>query len=184
VPDPRNLVVVSNHVSHLDAPVLLQALGLDFRAIVKKEIMSWPFLGRILRFAGFVPVDRSDREQSTRAVSATAESLKGGQCFLVFPEGTRSRTGALGEFKKGGFVAAIEAKSRILPVAISGTRPLLPRGRFRVRPGTVRVQVLDPMDAGGYSYSDRDRLVADVRERIARALDEVEREESEEPGSE
>jgi len=173
VGDARNTVVISNHVSHLDAPVLFDALGTDFKAIVKKEIFSWPFLGHALRRAGFVAVDRRDRLQSTRALSRAAASLRSGACFLVFAEGTRSRTGELGPFKKGGFVAAIEAESRIVPVAVQGSRELMPKGGFRIRPGTVRVRVLDPVEAGSYSYDDRDRLVADVHGRIARALEEL-----------
>jgi 1-acyl-sn-glycerol-3-phosphate acyltransferase len=78
----------------------------------------------------------------------------------------------MGEFRKGGFVVASEAGSRILPVAISGIRELLPRGGVSVRPGTVTVRVLDPVEAGGYSYDDRDRLIAEVRGRIAAALGE------------
>jgi 1-acyl-sn-glycerol-3-phosphate acyltransferase len=168
--DPRNTVVMANHVSHLDAPLLFQVLGIDFKAVAKKEVFAFPFFGAVLRMAGFVPVDRADREQARRAMDRTAESLRNGSCFLIFPEGTRSRTGELGAFKKGAFVAAMEAGSRIFPLAIRGTRELMPKGRLVIRPGTVRVTVLDPVPAGGYSYDDRERLIAEVRGRIAAAL--------------
>jgi 1-acyl-sn-glycerol-3-phosphate acyltransferase len=171
--DPRNTVLICNHESHLDAPVLFEALGTDLRAVVKKEIFSWPFLGRILRRAGFVAVDRRDRIQSGQALSRAAKSLRAGSCFLVFAEGTRSTTGALGPFKKGGFVIAIEAGSRIVPVAVSGGRELMRRGGFGVRAGTVRVRVLDPVEAASYSYADRDRLVGEVHARIAAALEDL-----------
>jgi 1-acyl-sn-glycerol-3-phosphate acyltransferase len=171
--DARNTVVISNHVSHLDAPVLFEALGTDLRAVVKKEIFSWPFLGPVLRRAGFVAVNRRDRIQSGQALSRAAESLRAGSCFLVFPEGTRSRTGELGAFKKGGFVIGIEAGSRILPVVVQGGRELMPAGGFRIRSGTVRVRILDPLDAKGYSYADRDRLAAEVHARIAAALEDL-----------
>ena len=171
--DSRNTVVISNHESHLDAPVLFEGLGTDLRAVVKKEIFGWPFLGRVLRRAGFVAVDRRDRIQSGQALARAVEALRAGACFLVFPEGTRSRTGELGPFKKGGFVIAIDAGSRIVPVAVQGGRALMPRGRFRIRGGTVRVRVLDPVDAAGYSYADRDRLVGEVHERIATAIEDM-----------
>jgi len=169
--DAQNTVVISNHVSHLDGPVLFEALGTDFKAVVKKEIFSWPFLGPVLRRAGFIAVNRRDRIQSGQALSRAAQSLREGACFLVFPEGTRSRTGRLGSFKKGGFVIGIEAKSRIVPVVVEGGRELMPAGGFRIRSGTVRVRVLDPVDAAGYSYADRDRLATEVHARIAAALE-------------
>jgi len=168
--DPRNTVIMANHVSHLDAPVLLQALGIDFKAVAKKEVFYFPVFNSVLRFAGFIEVDRADRTQATRAIARAVDSLKNGNCFLIFPEGTRSRTGELGPFKKGGFVVAMEAGSRIVPVALQGTRELMPRGGFRIRPGTVRVRVLDAVMAGSYSYDDRDTLIAEVRHRIAAAL--------------
>jgi 1-acyl-sn-glycerol-3-phosphate acyltransferase len=168
-----NTVFISNHVSHLDAPVLFEALGTDLKAVVKKEIFSWPFLGRVLRRAGFVAVDRRDRIQSGQALSRVAASLRAGACFLVFAEGTRSRTGELGVFKRGGFVISLEAGSRIVPVAVQGGRELMPAGGFRVRPGPVRVRVLDPIEAAGYSYADRDRLAGEVHARIARALEDM-----------
>ena len=168
--DHGNTVIVANHVSHLDAPVLVLAFGIDFKAVAKKEVFYVPFFNSVLRFAGFIEVDRSNRAQATRAIARAVSALKAGACFLIFPEGTRSRTGELGPFKKGGFVVAMDAGSRIVPVALTGTRELMPRGGFRIRPGTVRVRVLDPVPAGSYSYDDRDLLIADVRGRIAAAL--------------
>jgi 1-acyl-sn-glycerol-3-phosphate acyltransferase len=129
----------------------------------------------VLRFAGFIAVDRKDRAQATGAIAKTALSLEAGNTFLIFPEGTRSRTGELGELKRGGFVAAINARSRIVPVAVQGTRELMPRGGFRIRPGAVRIRVLDPVEAGRYSYDDRDQLVNEVRGRMVAALADLAR---------
>jgi 1-acyl-sn-glycerol-3-phosphate acyltransferase len=170
--DTRNTVVMPNHASHLDAPVLFQALGIDFKAVAKKEIFGIPFLGHVLRVAGFIDVNRSDRTQARAALDRAAESLRRGNCFMIFPEGTRTRTGDLGPFKRGAFVAAIEAGSRIVPAALQGVGDLMPRGRFRIRPGTVRLRLLEPLDAGGYSYDDRERLASEVRSRIAAVLAE------------
>lgn len=165
-----NTMVMSNHVSNLDAPVLFQVLGIDFKAVAKNQVFRVPFLGRTLRMAQFVPVMRGDREQTSQAMAQTAQLLRSGSCFLVFPEGTRSPSGELGEFKKGAFLAAIEAQSRIVPVALRGTREMMPKGGFRIRPGTVTVRVLEPVSTAGCSAEDRERIAADVRGRIAAAL--------------
>lgn len=169
-PTDGNTVFMPNHASNLDAPVLFHALPSDFKALVKKELFKVPFLGTTLRLAGFVAVDRSARERSKEAVSRAVEALKRGQTFLIFPEGTRTRTGELGAFKKGAFIAAQEAGSRIVPIAVQGTAALLPRGGLRIRPGRVSVRILDPVDTGGYNLEDLDRLMAEVRGRIETAL--------------
>ena len=171
--DHRNTILLSNHVSHLDPPILYDVLRIDLKAIAKKEVFAIPFFGRVLRRAGFVSIDRRNTPQARNAVSEAAASLGKGNCFLVFPEGTRSETGELLPFKKGAFFAAIEAGSRIVPIVIHGTQPLLPRGSWRVRAGRVSVRILDPVHAGSYSYADRDRLVEEVRGRMATALSEL-----------
>jgi 1-acyl-sn-glycerol-3-phosphate acyltransferase len=169
--ETANTVVMANHTSLLDAPILANLIKAEFKVVAKVELFRIPFFGRCLRLAGFISVDRSNREQATQAIQKAVVSLKAGNCFLIFPEGTRSPTGALGPFKKGAFHVALDAQSRIVPVAVSGARELMPKGAFRVRPGTVTVQILDPIEAGRYSYDSRDRLIEDVRGRIAAALE-------------
>ena len=168
--DGRNTVIVSNHASHLDAPALYLALRVPFVALAKREVFDIPFFSAVIRRAGFVPIQRGDRTEAAGAVARMVAALREGACVLVFPEGTRSPTGELGPFKKGGFVAAVEARSRVVPVAVHGTRSLMPRHGYALRPGHVRVSILDPVDAGRYSYSDRDLVIAQVRSQIDQAL--------------
>jgi 1-acyl-sn-glycerol-3-phosphate acyltransferase len=168
VTDWRNTVLMANHESLLDPTVLLEAIPVDFKVLVKQELFKVPFLGTAMLRAGLIPVDRANRERARVSIDRAVESLRAGNCFLVFPEGTRSKTGELGQFKKGVFLAAMEAGSRIVPVAVRGTRPLLPRGRFSIQAGDVGVQLLEPVPAG--AGDDRDRLIEDVRGRIAAAL--------------
>jgi 1-acyl-sn-glycerol-3-phosphate acyltransferase len=165
-----NLVVMPNHTSHLDAAILFGMIDLQPKAVVKKELYSFPFVHYCLRYAGFVEIDRKDKLQAKQAIARAVQALKAGSTFIIFPEGTRSRTGELGPFKRGAFVVAIEAGSKIVPLAVLGATELLPPGRFRIRPGTVRVRVLDAVDASQYSYGDRERLLDEVRGRIAAAL--------------
>ncbi|MET0552347.1 MAG: lysophospholipid acyltransferase family protein [Vicinamibacteria bacterium] len=168
--DSANTVVMPNHLSNLDAPVLFTVLPPDFKVVAKKELFRIPFLASTFRMARFIELDRRDRDAARRALQKSAESLRGGASFLVFPEGTRSKSGLLGEFKKGGFLVALEAGSRIVPVAVAGTRELMPKGGFRIQSGVVRVAVLPPVDARAYRVDSRDALVAEVRGRIAQAL--------------
>ena len=165
-----NVVVMPNHVSHLDAAILFGLIDLQPKAVVKKELYSFPFLHYCLRYAGFIEVDRKDPLQSKQAIARAVSALKAGSTFIIFPEGTRSRTGELGPFKKGAFLVAIEAGSKVMPLAVSGATELLPPGRFLIRRGTVKVRVLDAVDASQYSYGDRGRLLDEVRGRIAAAL--------------
>jgi 1-acyl-sn-glycerol-3-phosphate acyltransferase len=167
---PRNTVLMPNHVSHLDAAILFGLLPVQWKAVVKRELYRFPFVHYCLRYAGFIDVDRSEPSQARSAIARAVASLKAGSAFIIFPEGTRSASGELGPFKKGAFVVAIEAQSRIVPAAILDAARLMPKGGFCIRPGTVRVRLLDPVEAGEYSYDDREGLVAEVRGRIARAL--------------
>ena len=170
VRDPRNVVVMPNHESNLDAPILFGLIPVDFKAVYKRELDLLPLFAQALHFAGFIPVNRKQRSAAKRAVARAVSSLRDGSAFVIFPEGTRSRNGELGEFKKGAFVAALEAGSRIFPVSLSGARDLMPRGGFSVRPGKVTVRVLDPIDARAYSYAGREGLRDEVRARIEAAL--------------
>jgi 1-acyl-sn-glycerol-3-phosphate acyltransferase len=166
--DDRNLVLMANHASLLDPCVLLEAVPVDFKVLVKRELFKVPFLGTAMLRAGLIPVDRANREQARQSIVRAVESLRAGNCFLVFPEGTRTRTGELGELKKGVFIAAMEAGSRIVPVAVRGTRTLLPKGGFSIVPGEVTVELLPAVPAG--PDADREQLMAEVRSRIAAAL--------------
>jgi 1-acyl-sn-glycerol-3-phosphate acyltransferase len=164
----RNTVLMANHESLLDPAVLLHALPVDIKVLVKQELFKVPFLGTAMLGAGLIPVDRANRERARVSIERAVQALRAGACFLVFPEGTRSRTGELGPFKKGVFLASMEAGSRIVPVALRGTRPLLPKGHFSISPGEVRVELLPPLAAD--PSGDRDQLIEDVRGRIAAAL--------------
>jgi len=163
---PGPVVYAANHNSNVDSPVMFYALRSLFprvRVLYKAELRKLPVLVWAFDVAGFVPVSRGDRDQSWSAVDQAAQAVSDGNAFFVFPEGTRSRTGQLQPFKKGGFVMAIKAQAPIVPVVISGTREAMPKGRALIQPTTVTVRFLPPISTMGRGYEDRDRLIADVR---------------------
>jgi len=141
------------------------------RGLYKAELGKIPVLGRAMRLVGFVPVDRGNRASAIASVDAAAARLVAGDSFIIAPEGTRARSDEMLPFKKGGFVMAIKARVPVAPVALHGTADVMPRGRFWVKPGVVRVEVGAPISTAGLTIHDRDRLMETVRERLQAMLD-------------
>lgn len=163
--DAEAFVVMSNHQSNIDIPVLFHALRSRLRMVTKTEMFAIPVIGRAMHESGFVEVDRGDRAQAIASLRGAARALASGTSIWIAPEGTRSVTGEIGRFKKGGFVMACEAGARILPVGLWGTRDVLPpHGLVSETGRRVAVVVGEPIGTLGRG---RDELMGDVRERLA-----------------
>jgi 1-acyl-sn-glycerol-3-phosphate acyltransferase len=138
--------------------------------LFKRELTRLPLLGRAFQIGGFVPIDRGRREQSMAAIEQAAASLRKGNSFLTFPEGTRSRTGALLPFKRGPFLMALKAQVPVVPVAIQGGAASMRKGSPIVRPTTVSVRIGVPVETRGMDVSDREALADVVRSRVEELL--------------
>ncbi|HXG53589.1 MAG TPA: lysophospholipid acyltransferase family protein [candidate division Zixibacteria bacterium] len=169
--DPaRGYIFIANHQSNIDIPVLVQSLpGFQLRWIAKKELLRVPFFGWALRASKHITIDRANRTEAARSLAEAEEKLRAGISIVVFPEGTRSRTGALLPFKRGGFVLAVQTGTPIVPVTINGTGALLPAGAWRVRPGPVEVVIGEPVSAKRRVGAIRS-LMAEVRAEIEKNL--------------
>jgi 1-acyl-sn-glycerol-3-phosphate acyltransferase len=169
IPAGRSCIFMSNHVSNLDPPVLIPLLPGRSSVLLKKELMNTPILGRAMRMAKFVPVERGNRRDAAKAsVEAAADALRSGLHILVYPEGTRSRDGRLSTFKKGPFFLAEETQAPIIPIALSGTQTMMHKGSSAITPGVARIRVLPAIEPS--KYETREELMTAVRSSIAQAL--------------
>jgi 1-acyl-sn-glycerol-3-phosphate acyltransferase len=166
IPSDRAVVFCANHQSNVDPPVLFQSLHPRLHILYKAELRKLPVLGRAFEVGGFVAVQRENRDAAFASIEQAAASIRRGNSFLIFPEGTRSKTDELLPFKKGGFVMAIQAQAPIVPVAIMGGRAAMQKGSAFVRPVHVTVRVGAPIETTGKSADDRDALIEMVRNRI------------------
>ena len=171
----RSMVVMSNHQSLYDIPVVFSVIGTNLRMVTKKELFDVPIFGQALDKGGFIRIDRGDRRQAIASLSHAKRLVADGTHVWIAPEGTRSVTGALLPFKKGGFNVALEAGFPILPVSLVGTGNVLQAHGVRSLVGQrVRVTIHEPIEMGPYvaaGKAGRTRLMKDVRAAIERGLE-------------
>jgi 1-acyl-sn-glycerol-3-phosphate acyltransferase len=167
--DPaRTYIFMSNHISNLDPPITLPLIPRRSSVMVKKGLFRVPILGRIMLIGSLVPVDRGNRDAGITAVRDAVKAIEQGLNMTIYVEGHRSFDGRLLPFKKGPFYLAEECHVPVVPITISGTEEVMPKGRFAIRPGMVTVQFHDPIEPA--DFGERDCLMAKVRAAINSGL--------------
>lgn len=163
----KNYVIISNHQSHYDIPLIFIAMNGSIRMIAKKELFRVPIWGPAMYPAEHISMDRENREQAVKDMQNAREKIESGIIPWIAPEGTRSRTGKLGKFKKGGFLLAMQTNATIIPITIVGSSKILPAKTLDFGVGEhVDIYVGDPVDTTKYSIKEIDALMDEVRQRI------------------
>jgi len=167
----RPAVFVFNHQSKADVVIIARLLRRDIAGVGKKEIRNIPIIGRTMELAGTVFIDRANAASAIDAMQPLVDAMRNeGKCVVIAPEGTRSVSPRLGAFKKGAFHLAIQAGVPVVPIVIHNAGDVAPKGDFVFRPATVEVDVLPPVDTGGWSAGTIDLHVAEVRRMFQQTL--------------
>ncbi|OGP71890.1 MAG: hypothetical protein A2W09_07380 [Deltaproteobacteria bacterium RBG_16_50_11] len=172
-------VFMANHQGSYDIFVLLGHLPYQFKWLAKKELFSIPFFGWAMSAAGYISIDRQGTRKTVEAMNEAAEKIHGGMSVVVFPEGSRSPDGSIQPFKKGGFTLAIKSRVPIVPIAITGSREIMPKDRMTVLPGEIRIRIDSPIETEPYALKDREFLMGKVKETISKNVEMISKKEQE-----
>lgn len=169
---PGHSVVVANHASYVDGPLLKGYLPSRFSFVIKGELRNIAIAHFVLRRAGQRFVERKLQAGSSRDAREIVKAAKEGHSLAFFPEGTFREEPGVGRFRPGAFVAAVRGEMPVVPVAISGTRDMLPHGHVLPRPRKVRIDILEPIAPDDPAFADHRELAETARQRILAVLDE------------
>ena len=173
VPTHAPVILMSNHQSLADIAAIVTTLprSLRWRFVAKKELVRVPIFGQALVASGHIIIDRGDRAKAVESLHRAAERIRAGTSVIVFPEGTRSPEGQLRLFKSGPFHLAIESQVPIVPVTVSGSQRITPKGELLVHQGRVKITYGTPIPTRGVSVAERKLLESRVRAAIAAGYD-------------
>lgn len=153
---------ISNHQSNLDPAILSIIPPVNIKFLPKRQVFYIPVLSYVLRKAGFVPIDRENKVGAMRSLVTVVKRLKQGDSYCIFPEGTRSPSGKLQEFKRGAFMLAVRSHCTIVPVFIKGSYDLMPKGKWYINPGTIRIKIFPQIHVDGNKAEDLIKLQNEI----------------------
>jgi 1-acyl-sn-glycerol-3-phosphate acyltransferase len=166
----RPYIFAANHQSQFDIFTMQGCFDFDFRWLAKKELFQVPLFGRAMHLAGYISIDRSHGRQALKSLKEAAERIAAGTSVILFPEGTRSMDGKLHDFKSGGMVLAIKSGVPLVPVGISGTYEILPKGSLLAKPGQVTIRVGKPIATKDFSAGQKHELATMIQGEVARLI--------------
>ncbi len=170
IDEEKPYIFAANHQSQFDIFAMHAAFPHEFRWLAKKELFRIPLFGRAMRRAGYLPVDRSHGRQAMKSLMEAADIIRDGSSVIIFPEGTRSPDGQLQRFKGGSTVIAVKSGVPMVPVAISGTHDILPKGKLLARPGKITISVGQPIETAGYTMKQKHELADLVHDKVEALL--------------
>jgi 1-acyl-sn-glycerol-3-phosphate acyltransferase len=165
-------IYMANHQSFFDIFALLGGLPINFKFILKEELMRVPILGMAMKRAGYISLDREGGKKAIISMNIAADKIRNGVSVLIFPEGTRSEDGIVGEFKKGGFHLALKSGRDIVPVAIFKSRDIARKGSLKINKGTIYFRIGKAIPVTGYSKRDMNALMDKVRDEVLGMMQE------------
>lgn len=166
-------VFASNHLSFADTPIMFANIPCQFRFLAKQSLFKVPFIGYHLRNGGHISVPREDARAAIRAIQEAGRIIRERKIsVLLFPEGGRT-DGELRPFKEGAALIAITAGVPIVPVALDGSRQVMPMGSWRMVPGKVTVRIGDPIPTAELNPRSRGELTDKVRAQVEAMLAEI-----------
>jgi len=170
IPHTNSAIYVSNHQSNFDIPIIFAGLPIQFRWLAKQEMFRIPLFGLAMKLGGLIPIDRSNRRTTMHSIIAAAQRIKEGTSVVIFPEGTRTPDGQLQEFKKGALLIAAKAQVPVVPIVIHGSYQILPKNRWKINGGLLKIEFLPPIATDGLKSKDIDILTNKVHDQIANKL--------------
>jgi 1-acyl-sn-glycerol-3-phosphate acyltransferase len=159
-------IFMANHQSDFDILISLAYISVQFRWIAKKELFNIPIFGTAMKSAGYIEIDRNNREKALQSIDEAAFRIRNGKSIMTFPEGTRSRDGEIKAFKQGAFHLAIKSGVPIVPISIIGSGRIMPKRSVRIKPGQIKLVIGEPIEVKSFDIENRHELIEKVRNAI------------------
>jgi 1-acyl-sn-glycerol-3-phosphate acyltransferase len=164
-------IFMANHQSDFDILIVLAHIPGQFRWLVKKELFHIPVFGAAMKSAGYIEIDRNNREKAMQSLDQAALRIREGKSIMAFPEGSRSRLGEIKTFKQGTFYLAIKSGVPIVPISIIGSGEIMPKRSLKIKPGKIKLVIDKPIDVKNIMLENRQELITIVRNTIIKNYD-------------